>query len=90
MKILLQISGLAKSVYYYTLSKIIKDEKNKEIINKIKKRKKYLSIEQEDKYETIDDLIKAIDDYIYYYNHDRIKEKLKGLSPVNYRLQSSN
>ena len=45
--------------------------------------------EQEDKYKTLDDLIKAIDDYIYYYNYDRIKVKLKGLSPVNYRLQSS-
>lgn len=32
----------------------------------------------------------AIEDYIYYYNYDRIKIKLKGLSPVNYRLQSSN
>ena len=43
---------------------------------------------------TDDDLnsmgVKAIDDYIYYYNNDRIKEKLKGLSPVNYRLQSSS
>ena len=29
--ILLQVSGLAKSVYYYTLSKIDKDDKNKEI-----------------------------------------------------------
>ena len=46
--------------------------------------------DQEDNYKTLDDLIKAIKDYIYYYNHDRIKEKLKGLSPVNYRLQSSN
>ena len=46
--------------------------------------------DQEDKYETLDDLIKAIDEYIYYYNYDRIKVKLKGLSPVNYRLQSSN
>ena len=46
--------------------------------------------DQEDNYKTIDDLIIAIKDYIYYYNHDRIKEKLKGLSPVNYRLQSSN
>ena len=46
--------------------------------------------DQEDKYETLDDLIKAIDDYINYYNYDRIKAKLKGLSPVNYRLQSSN
>ena len=45
---------------------------------------------QEDTYKTIDDLINAIKDYIYYYNHDRIKKKLKGLSPVNYRLQSSN
>ena len=44
--------------------------------------------DQEDKYETLDDLIKAID--IYYYNYDRIKVKLKGLSPVDYRLQSSN
>ena len=32
--ILLQISGLAKSVYYYTLSKNDKDDKNKEIIDK--------------------------------------------------------
>ena len=34
--ILLKISGLAKSVYYYNLSKIDKDDKNKEIIDKIK------------------------------------------------------
>ncbi|MCI7559474.1 MAG: IS3 family transposase [Clostridium sp.] len=46
--------------------------------------------DQEDNYKTLDDLIKAIDDYIYYYNYDRIKTKLKGLSPVNYRLQSFN
>ncbi len=29
-------------------------------------------------------------DYINYYNYDRIKEKIKGLSPVNFRLQPSN
>ncbi|HBP13341.1 MAG TPA: IS3 family transposase [Firmicutes bacterium] len=46
--------------------------------------------DQEDKYKTLDELILAIDDYINYYNYDRIKIKLKGLSPVNYRLQSSN
>ena len=46
--------------------------------------------DQEDQYESIDDLTKAIEDYINYYNYDRIKVKLKGLSPVNYRLQSSN
>ena len=73
--ILLQVSSLSKSVYYYTLSKIDKDDKNKEIIDKIK---------------TLDELILAINDYINYYNYDRIKVKLKGLSPVNYRLQSSD
>lgn len=46
--------------------------------------------EQENKYKTINDLIIAIKEYIDYYNNDRIKEKLKGLSPVKYRLQSSN
>ena len=46
--------------------------------------------EQEDNYKTLDDLIKVIDDYIYYYNYHRIKVKLKGLSPANYRLQSFN
>ncbi len=45
--------------------------------------------DQEDKYKTLDELIIATDDYINYYNYDRIKVKLKGLSPVNYRLQSS-
>ncbi|MCE7518903.1 IS3 family transposase, partial [Vreelandella titanicae] len=26
--------------------------------------------------------------YIHYYNHERIKTKLKGLSPVQYRNQA--
>ena len=39
--------------------------------------------DQEDNYKTLNDLIKAIDDYIYYYFFDRIKVKLKGLSPVD-------
>lgn len=45
--------------------------------------------DQEYKYSSIDDLINAINEYIYYYNYDRIKVKLKGLSPVQFRLQSS-
>ncbi|MCM3399700.1 integrase core domain-containing protein, partial [Oceanobacillus profundus] len=27
--------------------------------------------------------------YIYYYNNERIKTKLAGLSPVQYRTQTS-
>ena len=30
----------------------------------------------------------AIENYIYYYNNKRIKEKLKGLTPASYRSQS--
>ena len=36
--------------------------------------------EQEEKYKTLEELKEAIEDYIYYYNNKRIKEKLKGLN----------
>lgn len=44
--------------------------------------------EQEEKYKTLEELEKAIKEYIYYYNNERIKEKLKGLIPATYRSQS--
>jgi putative transposase len=37
------------------------------------------------KYKTIIQLKKEISDYIYYYNNDRIKLNLKGMSPIQYR-----
>lgn len=40
------------------------------------------------KFESVDQLEKEIHEYIDYYNHDRIKLKLKGLSPIEYRTQS--
>jgi len=43
---------------------------------------------QEAAYRTLDELKEAIEDYIYYYNNKRIKEKLKGLTPASYRSQS--
>lgn len=39
------------------------------------------------KFSSVDDLQAAIKKYIRYYNHDRIKMKLKGLSPVQYTTQ---
>jgi putative transposase len=39
------------------------------------------------KFGSIEELQKGIKKYIHYYNHDRIKLKLKGLSPVQYRTQ---
>jgi putative transposase len=39
------------------------------------------------KFDSIDALRDGLANYIHYYNHDRIKLKLKGLSPVQYRTQ---
>lgn len=40
------------------------------------------------KWQSVEQFEKAIHEYINYYNHERIK--LKGLSPVQYRIQSLN
>ena len=39
-------------------------------------------------YKTIEELEKDIIEYIDYYNNKRIKSKLKGMSPVQYRTHS--
>jgi transposase InsO family protein len=39
------------------------------------------------RFESVDSLKEGVEDYIRYYNNDRIKLKLKGLSPVQYRTQ---
>ena len=38
-----------------------------------------------EKFDSAEQLTRALDEYIHYYNHERIK--LKGLSPVEYRTQ---
>lgn len=42
-----------------------------------------------EKFTSIDQLQKEIIKYIEYYNNDRIKQKLNGLSPVMYRNQAA-
>ncbi|MDU9405198.1 IS3 family transposase, partial [Pseudomonas sp. zfem004] len=37
-----------------------------------------------------EELKAGLDEYIRYYNHDRIKQKLNGLSPVEYRAQAAS
>lgn len=37
---------------------------------------------------SVENFIRELKAYIRYYNYDRIKLKLKGLSPVQYRIQS--
>jgi transposase InsO family protein/Flp pilus assembly protein TadD len=41
------------------------------------------------RFESVEALQAGIKKYIHYYNHDRIKMKLNGLSPVMYRTQPS-
>jgi putative transposase len=41
------------------------------------------------KFDSIERLEAGLRQYIHYYNHERIKSKLKGLSPVQYRTQPS-
>ncbi|MED4400248.1 IS3 family transposase [Metabacillus fastidiosus] len=40
-------------------------------------------------FESMEHFTLELEKYIHYYNHKRIKAKLKGLSPVQYRVQSS-
>jgi len=42
----------------------------------------------QEKFESVEAFKRGLREYIDYYNHDRIKQKLKGLSPVQYRTQS--
>ncbi len=39
------------------------------------------------KFDSIEHFEQELADYIYYYNHKRMKEKLKDLSPIEYRTQ---
>lgn len=41
------------------------------------------------KFATLEELEAGLAKYIHYYNHDRIKLKLGGLSPVQYRTQAA-
>ncbi|KRP58684.1 Transposase InsO and inactivated derivatives [Pseudomonas orientalis] len=41
------------------------------------------------KFNDLDELHAGIDEYIQYYNHSRIRLKLNGLSPVEYRTQAA-
>ena len=44
--------------------------------------------DQEYKYHNLEELSKAIEEYIEYYNNERIKSRLKGLTPIEYRNQA--
>ncbi|ERJ44518.1 transposase, partial [Corynebacterium pseudodiphtheriticum 090104] len=37
---------------------------------------------------SVEEFYHAIDEYIRWYNHERIQKRLKGLTPVQYRNQT--
>lgn len=39
-------------------------------------------------FESMEHFKQELEKYIYYYNHKRIKAKLKGMSPVQYRTHA--
>ncbi len=41
-----------------------------------------------EKFETVDEFVHCLEEYISYYNNTRISLKLKGMSPVQYRTHS--
>lgn len=41
------------------------------------------------KYETLEELEKAIYEYIYFYNNERYQEKLNSLSPIEFRAKAA-
>ena len=45
---------------------------------------------KEKEYNSVEELEKDIIEYIEYYNNRRIKSKLKGMTPVQYRIHSQN
>ena len=49
------------------------------------KQEMYYGVE----FDSYDKLVKEIEEYIKWYNEDRIKTKLNGMSPVDYRLHSA-
>jgi len=42
-----------------------------------------------EEFKNYDELVNEIEKYIRWYNEDRIKTKLNGMSPVMYRLHSA-
>ena len=44
--------------------------------------------DQEYKYHNLKELTRVIKEYIKYYNYEKTKNKLKGLTPIEYRNQA--
>ena len=56
--------------------------------NFFEKMKNVMFYGHEYEFETLQQLKEAMEEYIRYYNEERIKVKLKGLTPLQVRVQA--
>ncbi len=85
LDLLLEAERLPRSTYYYQLKELDGHDKYKDLKAEIQSEMFY---GYEKAFHSLEQLEQAIVDYIDYYNNKRIKVKLKGLSPVQYRTKS--
>ncbi|VXC01097.1 conserved hypothetical protein [Exiguobacterium sp. 8A] len=79
---LLQVLDMARSVYYYWRTRLTADDKYADVKEAI--RTLFHAHEGRCGYRRIHALLER---YIEYYNHRRIKKRLKNLGPVEYWTQ---
>ena len=79
------MAEIPRSTYYYYLKQLNKRDKSvaENFFGLLKSELLYLQ-----EFESIEHFKKELIEYIDYYNNKRIKGKLKGMSPVNYRIHS--
>ena len=89
--------------WHYQHNKWIKTLKNNKIYQSMSRKatcadnavmENFFGILKQEMYQgeelvSYDELKRKIEEYIYYYNNVRIKQKIAGLSPVQYRTQTS-
>ena len=89
--------------WHYQHNKWIKTLKNNKIYQSMSRKatcadnavmENFFGILKQEMYQgeelvSYDELKRKIEEYIYYYNNVRIKQKLAGLSPVQYRTQTN-
>ncbi|CAI2552959.1 hypothetical protein AKUH3B111A_00860 [Apilactobacillus kunkeei] len=78
--VLLDIAEMSSSSYYDACQREYEVDDQK-VISEIKVIR--------NKFKDYNSLNQAVKEYISYYNNYRIKQKLGGMSPVEYRINSS-
>lgn len=77
--------GIPEATYHYHVKNFGKEDADAEIKELIRHLFKQFHERHGYKLVSYEELKRWKEDYIYWYNNERSKEKLTGLSPVQYR-----